>query len=128
MIDIFLVISATRSIRVIFKTYIQQAFNHVRLDPVVGIDEADELALGDFQAGVAGPRKAAVRLVDDGDSCIPFLPAVADGVGAVGGAVINKNDLQILICLSDDGDDAIVQIFLDLIDRNDDGNQRFHLF
>ena len=55
MIDIFLVISATGCFRVIFKTCFQHGFNHVRLDPVVGIDEADELACGDFQADVAGP-------------------------------------------------------------------------
>ena len=73
-------------------------------------------------------RHHAVRLMDDGYPRIPFLPAVADGGGAVGGAVIDENDLQILVCLSDDGGDAFVQIFLDLIDGNDDGNQRFHLF
>ena len=56
--------------------------------------------------------------MDDGDSRIPFLPAVADGGGAVGGAVIDKNDLQILVCLPDDGGDAFVQIFLNLEDRN----------
>ena len=93
MIDIFLVISATGCFRVIFKTYIQHAFNHLRFNPVIGIDEADELACGDFQAGVAGPREAAVRLMDDGYPRIPFLPAVADGGGAVGGAVIDENDL-----------------------------------
>ena len=118
MIDIFLIVSATGCFRVIFKTCIQQAFNHVRFNPVVGINEADELASGELQAGVAGPREAAVRLMDDGYPRIPFLPAVADGGGAVGGAVIDKNDLQILVCLSDDGGDAFVQIFLDLIDGN----------
>ena len=71
-------------------------------------------------------RHHAVRLMDDGYPRIPFLPAVADGGGAVGGAVIDENDLQILVGLSDDGGDAYVQIFLDLIDGNDDGNQRFH--
>jgi hypothetical protein len=29
--------------------------------------------------------------------------------------------------LSDDGGDAIVQIFLDLINGNDDGNRWFHI-
>ncbi len=118
MIDIFLVISAAGCFRVIFKTCIQQAFNHVRFDPVVGIDEADELACGELQAGVAGPRKAAVRLMDDGYPRIPFLPFVADGGGTVGGAVIDENDLQVLVCLSDDGGDAFVQVFLYLINRN----------
>ena len=72
-------------------------------------------------------RHHAVRLMDDGYPWIPFLPAVADGGGAVGGAVIDENDLQILVGLPDDGGDAFVQIFLDLINGNDDGNQRFHL-
>ena len=53
--------------------------------------------------------------MDDGYPRIPFLPAVADG----GGAVIDENDLQVLVCLPDDGGDAFVQIFLDLIDGND---------
>ena len=93
MIDVFLVVSAAGCVRVIFKTCIQQGFDHVRLDPIIGIDEANELAGGDFQAGVAGPREAAVRLMDDGYPRIPFLPAVADGGGAVGGTVIDENDL-----------------------------------
>ena len=63
-------------------------------------------------------RHHAVRLMDDGYPRIPFLPAVADGGGAVGGAVIDENNLQILVGLPDDGGDAIVQIFLDLEDRN----------
>ena len=63
-------------------------------------------------------RHLSVRLMDDGYPRIPFLPAVADGGGAVGGAVIDENDLQISVCLPDDGCDAFVQIFLDLINRN----------
>ena len=38
-------------------------------------------------------RHHAVRLMDDGYPRIPFLPAIADGGGAVGGTVIDKNDL-----------------------------------
>ena len=47
-----------------------------------------------------------------------FDPFAAELRGAVGGTVIDENDLQILVCLPDDGGDAFVQIFLDLINRN----------
>ena len=58
--------------------------------------------------------------MDHFDSWIPFFPGIADGRAVVGRSVVNKDDFKIGVCLSDDGGDAFVQIFLDLIDGNDD--------
>ena len=52
-----------------------------------------------------------------------FLPLVADGGAVVGQAVINKDDFEIGVCLVNDGSDAFVQIFLDLINWNNNANQ-----
>ena len=56
--------------------------------------------------------------MDHFDSWIPFFPGIADGGTVVGRAVINKDYFEILVCLVNDGGDAFVQIFLDVIDRN----------
>ncbi len=61
--------------------------------------------------------------MDDVDSWIPFLPGVAYGRAVVGRSVVNKDDFKIGICLVNDGSDAFVQIFLDLINRNNNANQ-----
>ncbi len=58
--------------------------------------------------------------MDDVDSWIPFFPGIADGGTVVGRPVLNKNDFKIRVCLVNDRGDAFVQIFLDVIDGNDD--------
>ena len=68
-------------------------------------------------------RQTTILLMDDVDSWIPFFPGIADGRAVVGRTVINKDDFKIGVCLVYDGSDAFVQIFLDVIDGNDDANQ-----
>ena len=51
---------------------------------------------------------------------------VAKGGAVVGRTVINQDDFKIGVFLVNNRSDTFVQIFLDVIDRNDDGNQRFH--
>ncbi len=58
--------------------------------------------------------------MDDIDTWIAFLPLVTDGWAVVGRSVVNKDDFEIGICLVNNGDDAFVKIFLDVIDRNND--------
>ena len=61
--------------------------------------------------------------MDHFDSWIPFFPCIADGRAVVGLSVVNKNDFEIGVCLVNDRGDAFVQIFLDLINRNNSANQ-----
>ena len=58
--------------------------------------------------------------MDDFDSVIFSLPLVTDDGAVVGGAVVNEDDFEIGVCLINDRGDAFVQIFLDVIDGNDD--------
>ena len=61
--------------------------------------------------------------MDDIDTWIAFLPLVTDGWAVVGRSVVNKDDFEIGVCLVNDRGDAFVQIFLDVIDGNDNANQ-----
>ena len=52
-----------------------------------------------------------------------YLTLFAEGRTVVRRAVINKDDFEIGVCLVNDRGNTFVQIFLDVIDGNDDANQ-----
>ena len=104
----------------------EQHFHKMQVTPVVTVDKADILAVGVLQTVVSGIGQTAVFLVEDADPGIPALPAVAQDPGAVRGAVIDQEDLQLGVGLPNQAADASVQILLNILYRHNDRNQTVH--
>ena len=95
-------------------------------DPVVAVHKLQVLAPGLLHAQVPRVGHAAVFLVDH--PYPPVLPgiAVADGRGAVGGAVVHQQQLKVRIFLAQDAVHAPAQIFLRIVHRHDDAHRYRH--
>ena len=96
------------------------------MDGVIAVHKADPVSHGLGHAPEPGGGNAAVFLVKDPDAGIPALPAVAQDPGAVRGAVIDQEDLQLGVGLPNQAADASVQILLNIIYRHNDRNQTVH--
>ena len=80
-------------------------------------------------AVVARRTCAAVRLVYRADAVgMPRGIVVADLAAAVGRAVVDQQQLKVLTGLRQDGVDALGQIFLDAVDRDDQAEFRHGVF
>ena len=94
---------------------------HVGGDVVVTVDEDQVLALRRLNADVARLAHTAVRLVDGADALrVRRGIAVADRAAlAVGRAVVDEDDLVVFKILRQHGVDALGQVVLDVVDRDD---------
>ena len=71
---------------------------------VVGVQERDHPTGGEFQAGIAGRRRTPVGLRDNLYVSIKTSDAIG---GAVGGAIVNDNDLKRFVVLGADAFDGV---------------------
>ena len=105
----------------------EQVGIHAALDPVVGFEDGNPLAVRLVEPAVAGGAVALVLLVDHHDAL------VARGVGAhdvkrvVGGAVIQTDNFQVLVRLPLDALERLIEVGSCVVDGDDDGNQRCEL-
>lgn len=97
-----------------------ERINHFWPNRIVGIDESDPFAGGDFEAGVAGGGEALIRLMDDLNAGIFLREDVAEGSTHVGRAVVDEDDLEVRVDLATDGLDAALEDFRDVVNRDDD--------
>ena len=75
-----------------------QPLVHLRMDGVIRIDEPDIITGHVVQAGIPCPTLSAIlRTVDDLEAGILFRKPVAQQATAVGGAVVDQDDLQLLV-------------------------------
>ena len=104
----------------------QHPFDKLCVAPVVAVHKADKFAGGALQTVVSGVGETAVGLVKDPDPRIPALPSVAKCPGAIGGAVVDQEDLEILMGLLHQTVQTPVQILGNIINRHNDRNQIIH--
>lgn len=97
-----------------------------RVDPVVGIHEKDEFARRGVESPVAGAAQAAVLLRNDPDAVVLRRIAVQDVDRPVGTSVVDADDLDPAQGLSHHAVQASGQKRLDIVDRNDNADFRFH--
>lgn len=84
-------------------------------EAVVTVYEPDVTSLGGFQSAVSGIAQSAVRLVDDGQRNGRIRPErLYDGERAVGGTVVDDDDLHLvtLLCHGDDTLEARLDVAL----------------
>ena len=95
----------------------------VRRPIVVVVDEADEIALGPRDPGVAGPARPRVALTE-------YLDAgVTDGLdqvrAVVRAAVVDDEELDVRVGLIEDRLECVADEALRVVERRDDGYE-FH--
>ena len=99
----------------------------VRGDVVIAVHELDVLTAGQLEAEVAGVGHAGVGLVHQQDAAVLFAELLADGQALVLGAVVDDDDLEILILLGTDAAKTAVQMALGIVHRQDDADEgHFH--
>jgi hypothetical protein len=93
---------------------------------VVGIKEGDDIAGGMVQPGVAGSAETAVGLMDDGDERLVGCPCIAYVTAAIGGAIIDEDDLEVIDRLSQNAFQTFVKIVANV--EHGDDEACFHDF
>ena len=101
-----------------------QPLVHLRMDGVIRIDEPDIIAHHVVQTGIPRPTLSAIlRTVDDLEAGIFFLKPVAQQATAVGGTVVDQDDLELLVGGPEDGRHTGLQVLRGIVNRNDDADQ-----
>ena len=97
--------------------------NALRIEEVVGLKDGD-VGAGGLEALVHGVAVATVGLVDAGKAGILAHKAVDDRLGAIRGAIIDADDLEIVIGLGHKRPKALVKVALDVADGYEHAHQR----
>ena len=98
----------------------QHFFIHLRRDPVVRIHEGHVVPGGRANPGISRRRSSAVGLVDHLHPCILLCIPITESGAGVCGAIVHKDQLKICECLPENAVHALLQIFLGIVDRDDD--------
>ena len=102
---------------------LHQQLSGLQGDPVVGVHELQEFPGGLVDGDVAGGGHPAVLLVDDPDAGVHLGVHPADGQADVVAAVVDQQDLQVIIGLLADALDAGGQVGGGVVDGDDDAHQ-----
>lgn len=109
---------------------VQQHFQIVRVHPVVAVHKADPLAVavgkGPVDTGVPGSRQSPILLMNDMHARILLRIVIADRAAVVRAAIVHEDQLEVCKRLREDAVYAAAEIGFDLIDGNNNGNQRHY--
>lgn len=98
---------------------------HVRLDPVIRLDDGNPCASCLRYAAVASCAVALILLIDNFDTRIVAGKTVDGCQRVVGAAIIEQDYLQVLVRLPNDAVKALFQVGLSIVDRYDNRDKRF---
>ena len=91
---------------------------------VVRLEDGDVFALRGLKTLVHGVAVAAVGLVDDLEAGVLLHEGVDDAKGAVGGAIVDADDLDVLKRLRPGRLKALLKVLLDVADWHEHGDER----
>lgn len=97
------------------------------MDIVVTVDEGDEVASCEVETGVASAGETAVFLVNNFNAGVLLCENVAKLAAHIGRAVVDEDDFEVLVGLGEDGVNATLEEFGDIIDRDDNGDERLRI-
>ena len=97
---------------------------HLRGHVIVGVQKTDPLAPCCLHTCIPGRAQPAVLLPDGPDAAVPPGVFLHDVPAVVRGAVVHHDDLKLLPRLGQQAVQTLRQILFDVIDRNDDRDQR----
>lgn len=95
----------------------------IGFDPIIRLEDADKFPFGALETEVHTVTVAGIFLIDDRDTRIFFSEALHDSERAVGGAVIDADNLEVAKSLADEARKRLSEILLDIVDR--DKNRKF---
>ncbi len=95
----------------------------VRRYDVVGVDEAEQVAGGMTESLVAGRAETLVGGVDDPDALVAGRHGLGQVARSVVRAVVDDDDLQPVVPLRQEAVEALHDVPLDVVDRDDDADQ-----
>ena len=107
--------------RAVVHAALQELRQEILVHPVVGIDEEQVTTPGRFDADIAGRTDPAVGFADDPDAVVAVGIAVADCRRGVAAAVVHQQQLEVGEPLGKQAVQALGQVSLHVIDRDDDG-------
>ena len=103
---------------------LQHVLEHAGFDPVVGLEDGDPLAVRFLQAAIARGSVTLVLLVDDDDALVVFGVALHDLQGVVGRAVVQADDLEVVVRLAFEAVERLVEVGARIVDRDDHRDER----
>lgn len=112
--------AAACDIRALLQGGVQQYFKRV------AVDKKYVLPAAFVYSSIAHRREPAVFFADDLDSRVNLLIAAADILRTVGRAVIDKDDLNIFVCLCKNAVNAFAQSRLSVINRYRNTDKLIH--
>jgi hypothetical protein len=112
---------APSDVGAVLELALQKRLQRVGLYPIVGFNECDVPTGGNIQARVASGRESLGQLMNDSHSRVVRGIFLADRATAIRGPILDEEDLQSAVGLSDNAVDALPQVTLHLVDGNDDG-------
>ena len=101
--------AAACDIRALLQGGVQQYFKRVAVYPVVAVDKKYVLPAAFVYSGIARRRESTVFFADDLDSRVNLLIAAAYFLRTVGRAVVDKDNLSVIICLCKNAVNAFAQ-------------------
>ena len=114
---------ASRNIRIVFHADIKKIFVHIRLNPIIRINESDIIPCAGIESRISRRRESAVFFMYNFYAAVLLRPFVAHGGTIIGRAIVNEDYLEILICLFNNAFNALVEILLDFINRDNDADK-----
>ena len=87
---------------VVGSVWSEEVFDKCRFHLVVGIDETYEVAGRERNASISSCGLALVLLMNDGDARVLQGKIFGQVAGAIGGAVVDEDDLEVFVRLTDD--------------------------
>ena len=91
--------ATNRNSRVFFLEWSEQVGNKTWFDFIVAINKANIITSGFLDTDIASGRLPVVFLMDDFDAFVGFGIIINYFFGTVGGAIIDKNNFEIVIGL-----------------------------
>jgi len=119
------VVVAFHDVGVVLERRLRELLEHREVGVVVGLDDAHVAAARLLEAAVHGVTVARVGLRDDANARVALRPFGEHPRRGVGGAVVNRDDLEALERLLRERLQALPQVALHVVHRHEHRYQRF---
>ena len=100
-----------------------EAGEGVKLEPVVGFEDAEVAAAGELDSLVHAVAVAGVGFVEEAETGVGGLVGFDDGEGVVGGAVVDTEDFEVAEGLMGEGVEGLAEVGGGVVDGDEDGEE-----
>ena len=100
-----------------------EAGEGVEFEPVVGLEDADVAAAGEFDSLIHAVAVAGVGFVEEAKTGVGGLIGFDDGERVVGGAVVDAEDFEVAEGLVGEGVESLAEIGGGVVGGDEDGEE-----